>query len=301
MKIALAQLPDGDEAVVEVDPEGGKVTVIEGAASGDLIDICLNADRWTARGSAVALNSDVRFLPPVPQPPTLRDFMAYEAHLKNSLSGLGQTVNPAWYEEPVFYFSNPNAVIGPEDVVIRPRGSAKMDYEAEVAAIIGRSVSDVEADDPHALDCIAGFTLMNDWSARDLSAKEMRHFMGPVKGKDFATSLGPWVVTPDEFDLSTGSIDEPVVVRVNGEILTEGSFAGMTFPWPRIIARASANTRLVPGDVIGSGTVGFGCLLELRTKNKALGTEMYTFLSDGDIVELESPKLGVLRNGIGRR
>ena len=298
MKIALVERSDGDVVLVEVDQEGGKLTVVDGATPDDLIDVLRKGDRWSARGETIALSAEVRFLPPVARPSSLRDFMAYEAHLKNSLGGLGQEVNPSWYEEPVFYFSNPNAIIGPEDVVKRPRGSTKMDYESELAAIIGMTVSDVDAEDPNALDSIAGFTLMNDWSARDLSAKEMRHFMGPVKGKDFATSLGPWVVTPDEFDVSTGSIDERVVVRVNGETYTDNTFANMTFPWPRIIEKASANTQLVPGDVIGSGTVGFGCLLELRTKNKALGEEKYTFLSDGDVVELESPKLGVLRNVI---
>jgi fumarylacetoacetate (FAA) hydrolase len=224
--------------------------------------------------------------------------MVYEAHLVNSLSAWGQKPPHSWYDEPVFYFSNPAAVIGDGDPVRRPRRCAKLDYEVELAAVIGCEASDVDAADPRALDCIAGFTLMNDWSARDLAAKEMKHHLGPAKGKDFATSLGPWLVTADEFgdELADGVVSETVTARVNGEVFTQNTFAAMTFSWPLIVQHASANTTLIRGDVIGSGTVGFGCILELRSKNKEIGFEKYRFLDDGDVVEVEAPRLGTLRN-----
>lgn len=298
MKIAVVEFPDSDAAAL-VEVEDGKASVIDGASPSDLIAVALDPEKWPGRGAPIDLNH-LRFRSPVERPPSLRDFMAYDAHLINTLAGLGQKPNPAWYEEPVFYFSNPVAVIGDGDTVRRPRNSVKVDYEVEVAAVIGREASDIDSDAPDALGCIAGFTLMNDWSARDLAAREMKHFLGPVKGKDFATSLGPWLVTPDELrGLNEGVLDEPIRARVNGEVCTDSTFAGMTFNWRQILARASANTTLVPGDVIGSGTVGFGCLLELRTKNKELGREKYTFLRDGDVIELESPAFGTLRNIVG--
>jgi 2-keto-4-pentenoate hydratase/2-oxohepta-3-ene-1,7-dioic acid hydratase in catechol pathway len=297
MKVAVAELPTGEASLVEV--VDGSVLPIVGAEPSDLIAVCLDRDQWTERGAAFEI-SDVRFRPPIARPVSLRDFMAYEAHITNTMQALGQPVNPAWYDAPICYFGNPNAIIGDGDTVPRPRGSVRLDYELEVAAIIGLEASNIDASAANALDCIAGFTFMNDWSARDLSAKEMRHFMGPMKGKDFATSLGPWVVTPDEFvTLSAGVIDEEVVARINGDVTTKNNLAGMYFKWPEILAHASANVTLVPGDVIGSGTVGFGCILELRTKNKELGSEVFTFLADGDVVELESETFGVLRNVIG--
>ncbi|GAA4546360.1 fumarylacetoacetate hydrolase family protein [Pseudonocardia xishanensis] len=298
MKLAVARLgADRIPTVVEVD--GEKATVVVGAAAADLVEVAVHPQRYTGRGESIAL-ADLELDPPLARPASLRDFMAYDAHLINSLAGLGQTPHPSWYEEPIFYFSNPAAVIGHGAAVRRPRGSVKLDYEVELAAVVGREAADLDAEDPAALDCLAGFTLMNDWSARDLAAKEMRHHLGPVKGKDFATSLGPWLVTPDELPIVDGVVDVPVVARVNGAVHTDNTFRDMTFDWRRILARASANTTLVPGDVIGSGTVGFGCLLELRTRNKELGEERYRFLADGDVVEIEAAGLGVLRNVVGQ-
>jgi 2-keto-4-pentenoate hydratase/2-oxohepta-3-ene-1,7-dioic acid hydratase in catechol pathway len=296
MKIAVA-CPAGSDADVLVEVVDDVVLPILGAVPDELAPVALAPNRWPERGAGIPV-MEVRFRAPVAHPPSIRDFMVYEAHLVNSLSAWGQQPPASWYEEPVFYFSNPAAVIGDSDPVRRPRRCTKLDYEVELAAVIGREVSDVDAADPHALDCIAGFTLMNDWSARDLAAKEMKHHLGPAKGKDFATSLGPWLVTADEFgeELSEGIVSEKVTARVNGEVFTQNTFAEMTFPWPVILQHASANTTLIPGDVIGSGTVGFGCILELRNKNDDIGFEKYRFLSDGDVVEVEAPRFGVLRN-----
>jgi fumarylacetoacetate (FAA) hydrolase len=174
----------------------------------------------------------------------------------------------------VFYFSNPAAIYGPDDEIPFPADSNELDYELEVAAVIG------------AEDVIGGFTIMNDWSARDLQRKEMKVGLGPAKGKDFATSLGPVVVTPDEL----GDLRLEMVARVNGEERSRGNMGDIYHSWQAIIERAAANTQLVPGDVIGSGTVGTGCILEHGDGR---------WLQPGDVVELEVEGIGVLRNVVG--
>ena len=208
-------------------------------------------------------------------PPSVRDFYAFEQHVATAYARFGLAVPKEWYEQPVFYFSNPSAIYGPDDVIPYPRGSQQLDYELEVAAVIG---ADGE---------LGGFTIMNDWSARDLQRKEMRVGLGPAKGKDFATSLGPVVVTPDEL----GDLKLEMVARVNGEERSRGNLGDMYHSWEAILERASENTQLVAGDVIGSGTVGSGCILEH-------GDERW--LEPGDEVELEVEGIGVLRNRIGR-
>jgi fumarylacetoacetate (FAA) hydrolase len=217
---------------------------------------------------------DVRLLAPVPNPPSVRDFYAFEAHVKNAraVTGRGE-IAPEWYEIPAFYFSNPAAIYGPGDEIPYPEGTEKLDYELEVAAVIG------------ADGAVAGFTVMNDWSARDLQRQEMAIGLGPAKGKDFATSLGPLIVTPDE-------LGDAMVARVNGEERSRGSLGDMHWSWEQIVEHAARNTHLRPGDVIGSGTVGTGCILEH-------GDERW--LQPGDEVELEIEGIGVLRNRVGAR
>jgi fumarylacetoacetate (FAA) hydrolase len=221
---------------------------------------------------------DVRLLAPIPRPPSVRDFYAFEEHVRNAARVTGRPGVPAeWYEQPVFYFSNPAAIYAPEDEIPYPEGSRELDYELEVAAVIG---------DATGGGVIGGFTIMNDWSARDLQRQEMKVGLGPAKGKDFATSLGPVVVTPDEL----GDLRLEMVARVNGEERSRGNLGDMYHSWESIVARASANTRLLPGDVLGSGTVGTGCILE-HGDNR--------WLQPGDVVELEVEGIGVLRNVIG--
>jgi fumarylacetoacetate (FAA) hydrolase len=218
---------------------------------------------------------DVRLLAPVPRPSSVRDAYAFEAHVRNARAVAGRGEVPAeWYEVPVFYFSNPAAIYGPEDEIPYPAGTAELDYELEVAAVIGPE------------GAIGGFTIMNDWSARDLQRQEMKVGLGPAKGKDFATSLGPVVVTPDEL----GDLRLEMVARVNGEERSRGNLGDMYHSWEAIVARASENTQLVPGDVIGSGTVGSGCILEHGDGR---------WLEPSDVVELEVEGIGVLRNVIG--
>ena len=218
---------------------------------------------------------DVQLLAPVPRPPSVRDAYAFEEHIRNAARVTGRPGVPdEWYELPVFYFSNPAAIFGPDDEIPFPAGSEELDYELEVAAVIG------------AEGAIGGFTVMNDWSARDLQRKEMKVGLGPAKGKDFATSLGPVVVTPDEL----GNPRLEMVARVNGEERSRGNMGDMYHSWEAIIERAATNTQLVPGDVIGSGTVGTGCILEHGDGR---------WLQPGDVVELEVEGIGVLRNVVG--
>jgi fumarylacetoacetate (FAA) hydrolase len=178
-----------------------------------------------------------------------------------------------WYEIPVFYFSNTAAIYGPDADVPYPEGTEELDYELECAAIIG------------AEGKIGGFTVLNDWSARDVQRAEMRVGLGPAKGKDFATSIGPVVVTSDEFDGSDGAM----IARVNGEERSRGNLSNMYHRWEALLEQAGRNTTLRPGDIIGSGTVGNGCILEHNDGR---------WLQRGDVVELEIQGIGVLRNSI---
>jgi fumarylacetoacetate (FAA) hydrolase len=203
---------------------------------------------------------------------------------------------PEWYQVPVFYFSNPAGVIGDGDPVVAPRGSAALDYELELACVIGKTGRDLPADD-RALEHVAGFTIMNDWSARDLQRQEMAVGLGPAKGKDFATSLGPELVTFDELAdrYHEGRLDLEMSASVNGRVLSRGNAATMFWTWPQLIAHASRDATLRPGDVLGSGTVGTGCILELTPE--AVGG----WLKPGDVVELAIERLGVLRNHVEAR
>ena len=226
-----------------------------------------------AREHAEFRLADVRLLPPVRHPPAVRDFYAFEEHVRRVRASRGDEVPREWYEIPVFYFSNPAAIYGPEEAIPYPQGTRELDYELEVAAVIG---GDGE---------IGGFTIMNDWSARDLQRAEMRVGLGPSKGKDFATSLGPVLVTPDEL----GDLRLEMVARVNGEERSRGNLADMHHSWEVIVAHAARNTDLLPGDVLGSGTVGSGCILEHGDGR---------WLQPGDVVELEVEGIGVLRNTV---
>jgi fumarylacetoacetate (FAA) hydrolase len=227
-----------------------------------------------AREHAEFALDDVRLLAPVLHPPSVRDFYAFERHVRRAgeLRGAGP-VPAEWYEIPVFYFSNPAAIFGPDDEISYPEGTRELDYELEAAAIIGANGE------------IGGFTIMNDWSARDLQRAEMKVGLGPSKGKDFATSLGPVVVTPDEL----AGRSAQMVARVNGEERSRGDLADMHHSWQAIVEHAARNTQLVPGDVLGSGTVGSGCILEAGDGR---------WLRPGDVVELEIEGIGVLRNTV---
>jgi fumarylacetoacetate (FAA) hydrolase len=201
--------------------------------------------------------------------------MAFEEHVRNARGNRGLEVPEAWYEIPVFYFSNPGAVYRDGEDVPKPPDTDALDYELELACVIG----------PDGRP--EGFTVMNDWSARDLQAREMQVGLGPSKGKDFATSLGPVVVPVGELP---SDLDMRAVARVNGEVRTESRTGGMQFSWDELLAAAARNTPgLRAGDVIGSGTVGGGCILEHGDGR---------WLQAGDVVELEIEGIGALRNRV---
>jgi fumarylacetoacetate (FAA) hydrolase len=238
---------------------------------------------------------DIKLLAPIPNPPTMRDFYAFEQHVAaaRALRGLGMI--PEWYEIPTFYFTNTSEIYGHDEPVPYPVGSHELDIELEIACVIGREGKDISVDE--AADYIAGYTIMNDWSARDFQRQDMKLNLGPGKGKDFATSLGPWLVTPDELaSRRTGSgaserYDMIMLARVDGQEISRGNFQQIYYSFPQIIAYASRNVRLRPGDVIGSGTVGTGCLLEI-------GTGVHPWFQSGETIELEIDGIGVLRNTI---
>ena len=200
---------------------------------------------------------------------------------------------PQWYEIPAFYFSNPHTVIGDGDLVIPPKGTQELDFELEIAAVVGKEAANLPADD-RAMDCLLGFTIYNDWSARDLQRQEMAIGLGPAKGQDFANARGPHVVPFSELRdrYRDGRLDLAMEASVNGQSISRGNAATMYWTWPQILAHASRDSRLMPGDVIGSGTVGGGCILELTPE--AVGG----WLKPGDVVTLEIERLGRLRNQV---
>jgi fumarylacetoacetate (FAA) hydrolase len=230
---------------------------------------------------------------PLPPVASIRDFYSFEQHVKTALKLRGLDMKPEWYEVPVFYFSNPAGVIGPDEPVWAPAGSRALDFELELACIIGQECRDVPADD-RALEVVAGFTIMNDWSARDLQRKEMAVGLGPSKGKDFATSLGPELVSFDELAgrYTQGRLHLEMTAELNGRVVSRGNAGTMYWTWPQLIAHASRDTKLRPGDVLGSGTVGTGCILELTPE--AVGG----WLKPGDVVALTIEHLGTLRNHV---
>jgi fumarylacetoacetate (FAA) hydrolase len=234
---------------------------------------------------------------PAPFPvASLRDFYAFEQHVKTCRAHRGLGMVPQWYDVPVFYFSNPVAIIGDGDPVHAPQGSNALDYELELACVVGKSASNLPADDS-AMDCLAGFTIMNDWSARDIQRGEMAVGLGPSKSKDFATTLGPRLVSLADLKphYRDGRLHLEMTARVNGKEYSRGNAGSMYFTWPQILAHASRDTELRPGDVLGSGTVGTGCILEL-TPEKVGG-----WLKAGDVVELEVEGIGILRNRVVER
>lgn len=242
--------------------------------------------------------SEVALCSPIPEPPSVRDFYAFEQHVKSARAKRGLGMIPEWYEVPIFYFTNNSEIYGHDEEVPYPVGSEELDIELEIACVIGREGKDIPVEE--AASYIVGYTIMNDWSARDFQRRDMKLNLGPGKGKDFATSLGPWLVTPGElasYRVGAGltpaleRYDMTMLARVNGKEISRGNFSDIYYSFPQMIAWASQNARLRVGDVLGSGTVGTGCLLEL-------GTEVHPWFQRGDEIELEIEGIGVLRNRI---
>ena len=265
------------------------LALIDAGEAGRALADALVADTPDEDVTALAA---VRLLAPLPEPRQIRDFLCFEEHLRNSfaqaekMTGRVFTIPPVWYEQPVYYKANRFSVVGPDADVVWPRYAELLDYELELACVIGTGGVDITPAD--ALEHVFGWTIFNDVSARDAQMREMAGQLGPAKGKDFDTGnvLGPWIVTADE-------VGDPhaltMVARVNGEEWSRGTSAAMHHTFAAVIAHVSQSETLHPGEVLGSGTVGTGC-----------GLEQGRYLSPGDVVELEIEKIGVLRNRIVR-
>jgi fumarylacetoacetate (FAA) hydrolase len=239
--------------------------------------------------------SALEFGPPILAPPTFRDFYAFEQHVGTMWKRRDMAIPEAWYRLPIFYFSNTSEIRGPDEPVWAPRGSNELDYELEVAAVIDSPVRDLQA--ARGEEAIGGYLILNDWSARDLQREETTVRLGPAKGKDFASSIGPWLVTPDEIaDVRSGKgYDLAMTASVNGAELSRGTWSSAHFAFGEMVERASTDVRLRAGDLLGSGTVGTGCLLEIR--DDTLGR----YLEPGDTVTLAIERLGELTAPVVQR
>ena len=257
------------------------------------------AERERIAGDAGELAlADVRLLSPI-APASVRDYSVFEQHGEGAslyMAGPDAKVQEAWYERPAFYFSNPHATTGPGDVIEPPSTYSGLDFELEVAVIVNRRARNISVEDAGA--CIAGYTIFNDWSERDIARQEARLPFGFHKTKDFANTFGPWIVTPDELEpyRSGDRLDLTMTARVNGEALGADTLASMAWSFAELVHFAARGAWIAPGDVIGSGTCGYGCLFELWGRNQ--GKEPPP-LKPGDEVHLEVQGIGTLTNTVG--
>ena len=228
---------------------------------------------------------NVRLLAPLPNPASLRDFYAFEEHVKKGFEKRAEPMPREWYEMPVYYKGAHQNIIGTDQDVLWPSFTEKFDYELELAAVIGKEGRNIKAE--QARDYIAGFTVMNDFSARDVQRREMKVRLGPAKGKDWCTAIGPVLVTPEELG---DPYNLKMTARVNGELWSEGNSGSLYWKFEQMIEFLSLDDVVYPGDLIGSGTVGSGC-----------GLELDRWVQPGDVMELEIEKIGVLRNRVVKK
>lgn len=262
-------------------------------------------EEGTNRFKAISVE-EAEIIAPVPAPTSFRDAYSFRDHVANARRNRNASMIPEFDQFPVFYFSNHNNITGPGNIVCMPDHFQKLDFELEVAIVICKPGKNIKAEEADAY--IGGFMIMNDFSARQLQMEEMKLNLGPAKGKDFATAIGPWLVTPEELEEyevptkenHTGkSWNLKMTCSINGVQVSEGNLSDMNWTFAELIERASYGTTLYPGDVIGSGTVGTGCFLELNGTGK-LNNENYAeqWLKEGDLIELEIEALGKLSNTI---
>ncbi|MFJ4833753.1 fumarylacetoacetate hydrolase family protein [Streptomyces sp. NPDC088747] len=289
-------------AVVEADgtlhPLPGTASLTELVGSGGGLPALLDAGAAARDVPPGPHVSQVRLLPPL-QPSSVRDFVTFEEHVegvRKAVDGVAG-VPEQWYAAPTFYFTNPHAVFGPHDDIPMPPGSAALDYELEVAAVIGREGHDLTPE--QARDHIIGYTVFNDWSARDLQSAEMKVGLGPCKGKDTATTLGPYLVTADELEPyrdADGFLRLALTAEVNGEAVGRDLLSNMSWTFEEMAAYASRGTVVRPGDVLGSGTCGNGgCLAELWGLRGELTPAP---LKPGDTVTLTVEGIGTVSNTV---
>ena len=272
-------------------------------ALGEILDGFAAGERpLDPEDDAVLGAANLAFGPPVLRPPSFRDFYAFEQHVATMWGRRGSEIPEAWFRLPIFYFSNVSELRGPGDPVWAPRGSTELDFELEVGAIVDTPAYNLT--DERAAEAIGGYLIINDWSARDLQRDESTVRLGPAKGKDFALTIGPWIVTPDELadrwaaDASAPDLAMTATVTAADGTMTEvsrGHWSIARYSFGQMLARASTDVHVRPGDLLGSGTVGTGCLLEV--KDSTLGR----WLEPGDTVRLEIERLGVLETPIVAR
>lgn len=272
------------------------------------MDIARDVERAFIDGkSEFEIIEKVATLPPVPHPPSCRDAYAFRQHVATARRNRGVDMIAEFDQYPVFYFTNHNAIFGEGDIFVENDHLEKLDFELEAAIVIGKHGKNVTSD--KADEYIAGYTIMNDLSARRLQMEEMKLNLGPAKGKDFATVIGPWLVTVDELEKYkvAGEVGDKYDLKMtavhNGKQISDGNFKDMNWTFAEIIERVSYGVEIFPGDVIGSGTVGTGCYLELngtKTLEAKQKGEVYTpvWLQDGDTIELAITGLGKLTNRI---
>jgi 2-keto-4-pentenoate hydratase/2-oxohepta-3-ene-1,7-dioic acid hydratase in catechol pathway len=299
MRFATYEL-HGSVRAGAVDDEGihplpARTTVLDLVRAG--LPAALEVGAAALSSRAVPLDG-VRLLPPL-EPPTVRDFVAFEEHVegvRKSIDGVAGVV-AEWYQAPTFYFTNPYALIGAHDDVPVPPGSQRFDFELEVAVVVGKDGASLTPE--QAREHVFGYTVLNDWSARDLQAREMKVNLGPAKGKDSATTLGPWLVTADELEPyrdDDGFLALDLRVSVNDVGVGQDLLSNMGWPFEELIAYASRGTEVRAGDVLGSGTCGNGgCLAELwGTRGEAAPPP----LRPGDVVEMTVEGIGTIRNRV---
>ena len=254
----------------------------------------INFQSHSGGGKPIAiLEKNVQLLSPVLYPQSFRDFYAFEQHVRSARKLRGLDMHPDWFKLAIFYFSNPAALYGHGEDIPYPKGTNELDFELEFAVIIANGGSNIKKED--ADPYIGGYTICNDWSARDLQREEMAMNLGPAKGKDFASSFGPYMVTPDELEDAwdkNGKLNLRMTCHVNDKLISDGNTNDLYHPFTTMIERASMNAKLLPGDYLGSGTVGTGCILELRPENTD------GWIQKGDVIRMEIERLGVLENKI---
>lgn len=268
-------------------------------AHGEILDGFAAAGQLDEDDDAVLGASNLAFGPPVLRPPSFRDFYAFEQHVATMWNRRGGEIPEAWFRLPIFYFSNTSELRGPGDPVWAPRGSMELDFELEVGAVVDTPAYNLPED--RAAEAIGGYLVVNDWSARDLQRDESTVRLGPAKGKDFALTIGPWIVTTDEladrWPAGATAPDLAMTATVTGADgrtteVSRGSWSIARYSFGQMLARASTDVHVRAGDILGSGTVGSGCLLEVKDST------LQRWLEPGDTVRLEIERLGVLETPI---
>jgi len=260
----------------------------------DAAEVVRRALDSTADLDAISVDLErVKLCAPILCPPVIGDFCAYESHVADSGNTNGGGVPASWYEVPLYYYQNPTVVRGPEATIYRKKGSTTLDFEAEVAFVVGKPGKDIPADEK-AIDHIFGFTIMNDWSDRQRCNYEFQ-YLGLHHGKDTATGLGPYIVTVDEVAdcIKDGKLDLKVDGWLDDEHLTDSRTGTIYWDLPHMLAYASEDTELVPGQVMGFGTVGTGCLYEKP--------DQHAYVQDGQTYTITTERLGTLRMHVGKK